>query len=142
MQTELAFSSEASWRFVEGGQHQCRYREWSWTFNKRVRLRPASQVSALNFAITACLQLISQKNPLLNDPLHLLTKITVENMAANTAYIAASANRFGQAADVSPSSKLIAFGSSALVALWEPGVREKHNWNLDFVLTFFEERER
>ncbi|KAJ3510299.1 hypothetical protein NLJ89_g4762 [Agrocybe chaxingu] len=40
-------------------------------------------------------------------------------MASCLVYVSASTNRFNQAADVSPSSTLIAFGSSGSVALWD-----------------------
>jgi len=43
-------------------------------------------------------------------------------MKASTAYIAAATNRFNQAADVNPSSNLIAFASSRLLALWNLNV--------------------
>ena len=43
-------------------------------------------------------------------------------MSANLVYVAASTNRFSDAADVSPSSSVIAFGSSRLLALWHVDV--------------------
>jgi hypothetical protein len=46
------------------------------------------------------------------------TIYSASEMSASIAYIAAATNRFNQAADVSPSSNLIAFGSSRLLALW------------------------
>ncbi|KAF8913841.1 WD40-repeat-containing domain protein [Gymnopilus junonius] len=39
-------------------------------------------------------------------------------MTGSLSYVTAACNRFGQAADISPSSSLISFGSSRLVALW------------------------
>ncbi|KAF9482447.1 WD40 repeat-like protein [Pholiota conissans] len=39
-------------------------------------------------------------------------------MATSLLYVAASANRFSQVADISPASSLIAFGSFSLIALW------------------------
>ena len=44
------------------------------------------------------------------------------NMSATLVYVAASTNRFSNAADVSPSSFVIAFGSSRLLALWHTDV--------------------
>ena len=44
------------------------------------------------------------------------------NMSATLVYVAASTNRFSDAADVSPSSSVIAFGSSRLLALWHADV--------------------
>jgi hypothetical protein len=43
-------------------------------------------------------------------------------MSATLAYVAASTNRFSNAAGVSPSSSVIAFGSSRLLALWHVDV--------------------
>ena len=43
-------------------------------------------------------------------------------MSATLVYVAASTNRFSDAADVSPSSSVIAFGSSRLLALWHVDV--------------------
>lgn len=43
-------------------------------------------------------------------------------MSASLVYVAASTNRFSDAADVSPSSSFIAFGSSRLLALWHVDV--------------------
>lgn len=43
-------------------------------------------------------------------------------MSATLVYVAASTNRFSDAADVSPSSSVIAFGSSRLLALWHADV--------------------
>ena len=43
-------------------------------------------------------------------------------MSATLTYVAASTNRFSNAADVSPSSSIIAFGSSRLLALWHVDV--------------------
>ncbi|KAH9482449.1 Elongator complex protein 2 [Psilocybe cubensis] len=40
-------------------------------------------------------------------------------MPTDLIYVAAACNRFNQAGDVSPSTSLIAFGSSSLVALWD-----------------------
>ncbi|KDR83805.1 hypothetical protein GALMADRAFT_236196 [Galerina marginata CBS 339.88] len=40
-------------------------------------------------------------------------------MSSSIIYVTAACNRFSPAADVSPSSSLIAFGSSRLVALWD-----------------------
>ncbi|PPQ71775.1 hypothetical protein CVT26_007609 [Gymnopilus dilepis] len=40
-------------------------------------------------------------------------------MTATLSYVAAACNRFGQAADISPSSSIVAFGSSRFVALWD-----------------------
>ena len=44
------------------------------------------------------------------------------NMSATLVYVAASTNRFSDAADISPSSSVIAFGSSRLLALWHVDV--------------------
>lgn len=44
-------------------------------------------------------------------------------MPSDLIYVAAACNRFSQAADVSPSSSLVAFGSSSLLALWDLDVR-------------------
>ena len=44
------------------------------------------------------------------------------NMSATLVYVAASTNRFSDVADVSPSSSVIAFGSSRLLALWQVDV--------------------
>ena len=43
-------------------------------------------------------------------------------MSATLVYVAASTNRFSDATDVSPSSSIIAFGSSRLLALWHVDV--------------------
>ena len=45
-------------------------------------------------------------------------------MPTSLVYAAASTNRFSQVADVSPSSSLIAFGSSSLIVLWDLEVRQ------------------
>ncbi len=45
-------------------------------------------------------------------------------MSTSLVYAAASSNVFSQVADVSPSSSLIAFGSSSLIVLWDLEVRQ------------------
>jgi hypothetical protein len=49
-------------------------------------------------------------------------KFKISCMSATLVYVAASTNRFGDAADVSSSSSVIAFGSSRLLALWHVDV--------------------
>lgn len=45
-------------------------------------------------------------------------------MKTENAYIAASVNRFSKCAAISPNSRIIAFGSHKLIAIWRVGVSD------------------
>jgi hypothetical protein len=120
--TSLDPFAPADWQCGVSGQGLHQFQGWSLTkvfvctsLSDRLKFRAA------NITARPVLLIEMRKGTLLALNWMDLSKMRAR-MTASTAYIAAATNRFNQAADISPSSNLIAFASSRLLALWNLNV--------------------